>query len=133
MVSASSPSASNTDRAHRIDHHFKERDVKGPEHQWQPEQQRDQGEAGDRHMDGENVGHRLAQIVVDPPPEAHGSNDRCKIVIEQDQRGGFAGDVGPAAPHGDADVSRLQGRSVVHAVAGHRNDLAVGLERSDDP
>jgi hypothetical protein len=34
-------------------------------------------------------------------------------------------------PHGDADIGTLQGRRVVHPVAGHRRHLAVGLHRLD--
>ncbi len=45
--------------------------------------------------------------------------------------GGLAGHVGAPAAHGDADVGRFQRRRVVHAVAGHGHDLAVGLERVD--
>ena len=43
-----------------------------------------------------------------------------------------ARDVGAFAAHRDADVRRAQGRAVVDAVAGHRDDMAVGLQRLDD-
>jgi hypothetical protein len=33
-------------------------------------------------------------------------NDRRKIVVEQDERSGFARDVGAATAHGDADGPR---------------------------
>ena len=39
----------------------------------------------------------------------------------------------PADAHGDADVGRLERRGVVHAVAGHGDDVAVSLEGVDDP
>ena len=120
------------DRAHRIDDHFEEGDVQGPEDQGQAEEERDQREAGDRHMDRKDVGHRLAQIVVDPPPEAHRPDDRGEIVVEQHQRGGLPRDVGAAPAHRDADMGGLQRRRVVDAVAGHRDDLAIGLQRLDD-
>ena len=72
------------DRADRIDHHLKKGDVKRPEQQRQIKQQRCQGKAGDGHMDGQDLGHGLAQIVVDPPTEAHGGDYRGNIVVEQD-------------------------------------------------
>ena len=41
--------------------------------------------------------------------------------------GGLARDVGAACAHRDADVGGTQRRGVVDAVAGHADDLAVGL------
>ncbi|MEG1970738.1 MAG: hypothetical protein RR101_11510, partial [Burkholderiaceae bacterium] len=55
---------------------------------------RDQGHAGDHRVDRHDVAHRLAQIAVDSPPEPHRSDDRAKIVVEQDHGGGFACDLG---------------------------------------
>ena len=60
-------------------------------------------------------------------------DDRGEIVVEQDQGRGLARDVGAAPAHGDADVRRLQRGRVVDAVAGHGDDLAIGLQRIDDP
>ena len=39
----------------------------------------------------------------------------------------FARDIGAAAAHRDADMRRLQRGRIVDAVAGHRDDLAIGL------
>src|SRR5699024_4155357 len=36
-------------------------------------------------------------------------------------------------PHRDADVGGLEGRGVVHAVTGHRDDAPGRLQRVDDP
>ena len=104
----------------------------GAEDDRQAEQQRQQRQAGDRHVDREDVAHRLAQIVVDAPAEPDGADDRAEIVVEQHDRRGLARHVGAAAAHGDADMRGLERRRVVDAVAGHRDDLAVGLERVDD-
>jgi len=73
-VSGSSPSASETIE-HGIDHHFEKCDVKRPEYERQAEQQRYQRQPGDRHMDGKDMGHGLAQIVVDPPAKADRGDD----------------------------------------------------------
>ena len=84
-------------------------------------------------MDCEDISHGLAQIVIDPPPEANGRDDRRKIVVQQDQRSCLARDVSAAAAHGDADMRRFQRRRVIDAIAGHGNDLAIGFQRIDDP
>ena len=65
-------------------------------------------------------------------PSRIGLDDRAEIVVEQHDRRRLARHVGAAAAHGDADVRRLERRRVVDAVAGHRDDLAVRLERVDD-
>ena len=44
----------------------------------------------------------------------------------------FAGSVGPAEAHGDADIRGSQGRGVVDAVADHGDMAAFGLEALDD-
>ena len=82
--------------------------MKRREHQRQTEQQRQQGKPGNRHMHGENVCHRLLQIVVNPPPQADCRNDRCEIVVEQNEGRSLARDIGPAPFHGDADVAVLR-------------------------
>ena len=93
-----------------------------PEQHGQAEEQRSERQAGDRHMHGEDEPYGLAQIVVDPSPEPHSLDDRTEVVVEQDDRGGFARDVRAPAAHCDADVGGLQRRGVVDAVAGHGDD-----------
>ena len=46
---------------------------------------------------------------------------------------GVLGDVGARDAHRHADVGLLERRRVVDAVAGHRHDVAVALQRVDDP
>ena len=58
-------------------------------------------------------------------PSADRADDRREVVVEQHERGGLARHVGAALAHGDADVGGLERRRVVHAVAGHRHDLAA--------
>ena len=59
-------------------------------------------------------------------------DDGGEVVVEQDNVGNFAADVGAALSHGDADLRALERRRVVHAVAGHGHDLALRLQRFDD-
>ena len=84
-----------------------------------PHQERD--ELAD--VGGEVVADEAAHVVVDGAALLYGRDDRREVVVEQDEVGGLLGDVGAAA-HRDADVGVLEGRRVVHAVAGHGHDLA---------
>jgi hypothetical protein len=84
-------------------------------------------------MDCEDVGHRFLDIVEDPPAQFDRLDDRREVVLQQDQGRRLAGDVRSAPSHGDPDVCRFQGRSIVHPVTGHGYDLAVGLQGIDDP
>ena len=93
----------------------------------QPNSSGSERHAGDRHVDREEVAHRVADVLVDAPAEPHRADDRLEVVLEQHQRGRLARHVGAALSHRHADVRGLQRRRVVHAVAGHRDDLAVGL------
>ena len=65
-------------------------------------------------------------------PFADGRDDAREIVVEQHHRGRLARDVGADFAHGHADVGALQRRRVVHAVARHRDELALRLKRLDD-
>ena len=65
------------------------------------------------------------QVVVDGAPEADRLHDRRVVVVREDHDGGLLGDLGPGDPHRDADVGLLEGRGVVHAVAGHPDDVAL--------
>ena len=99
----------------------------GPNRMRQAEQQRQQRQAGDRHVHGEDEAHCLAQVVVDAAAEPDRLDDRAEIVVEQHDGGRFARHVGAAPAHRDADMGRLQRRRIVDAVAGHRDDLAIRL------
>ena len=82
-------------------------------------------------MNAQHVRHRLRDVVVDAPPEAHSIDDRREIVSEQHECRRFARDVRSAAAHRDADVRGLQRRGVIDTIAGHRDDRAVGAESPD--
>ena len=58
---------------------------------------------------------------------------RREVVVGEDHRRRLAGDVGAGAAHGDADVGAPQRRRVVDAVAGHRHDVTLGVQRVGDP
>ncbi len=62
----------------------------------------------------------------------HRRHDRGEIVIEEHHLRGFFGRLGALVAHGDADIGLLEGRRIVDAVAGHRNDTALRLQRLHD-
>ena len=97
----------------------------GSEKDRQTEQQRQQRQARNRHVNGKDEAHGLAQIVVDAPAEADRLDDRTEVIVEQHDRRGFARHVRATAAHGDADMRRLERWRIVDAVAGHRHDLAI--------
>ena len=119
-------------RADGIDHHFEKGDMDRSEQDRQAEHQRQQRQARNGDVNGKDETHRLAQIVVDAAAETDRLDDRAEIVVEQHDGGSFARDIGSAAAHGDADMGGLQRGRVVDAVAGHRDDLAIGLVGVDD-
>ena len=100
----------------------REQDERPIEHEGQ------QRQAGDGDMDGEDVRHGFRQIVEDSPPLPDALDERRKIIVEEDERGGFACHVGSSLSHGEPDMRGPQRGGVVHAVAGHGDDLPVGLE-----
>ena len=71
----------------------------------------------------------LAKIAA---PLADRDHDRGEVVVGQDHVGRFLADVGPGHAHGDADVGRPEGGGVVHPVARHGHDVAVGLQGVDE-
>ena len=93
--------------------------------------------AGQHHQEHDVDGQRHAvdRVAGDPAEDAPRLVDRAVDHRQpgrgQDQRRGAAGGVGGAG-HGGAAVGLLQGRRVVDAVAGHRDQVAARLQRLDD-
>ncbi len=87
-----------------------------------------QRQQGDVHGLGEEeVGHPL-DVGDDPPSLGHHGRERGEGVVEEDEARHRAGGGRPGS-HRHADVGVLQGQDVVHAVAGHRDDVAAALQR----
>ena len=79
-----------------------------------------------RHVRGEDVGEKIADIGEDGAAFFYRGGDAREVVVEQHHVGGFARQVGATAAHADADVGLPQGRCVVHAVA------PLLFQRADD-
>jgi hypothetical protein len=95
----------------------------------------DHAEEHRQHLAGvrrEQVPEELADVREDPAALSHGGDDRGEVVVGEDHVRRLLGDVGSRDPHRDADVRPLERRRVVHAVPGHRDDVAIGLEGVDD-
>ena len=84
--------------------------------------QQERDDVGDeRHHHEADV---LEHVVVELAPLGDGLHDRGEVVVGEDHLGGVLGDLG-ARSHRDADVGGLDRRSVVDAVPGHRDDVAL--------
>ena len=53
-------------------------------------------------------------------------------IRDRNHVGDVLGDIGTGDAHANADVGALDGRGVVHAVAGHGDDVAQALPSVDD-
>ena len=115
-----------------IDDEFEKNDVRRRKDQGPSGEYRQQRQSRNRYVDGERVGHRLVQVGGHASPEPYCGHDGSEVIVEQHEIRCFARHVGTAFAHGDADVRALQRRCVVDAIAGHGDDLAVGLQRVDD-
>ena len=99
----------------------------GDEQEARPEERRDEPEQAG-HLEPD-VAH---QVVVEGAAQLDRLDDRREVVVGQDHHRGLLGDLRAGDAHRDADVGLLQGRRVVHAVAGHRDDVALALEDVDE-
>ena len=84
-------------------------------------------------MHCQNERHRLAEVIIDAPPQPDGGDDRAEVVVQQDDRCCLARHIGATPPHRHADIGGPERGRVIHPVAGHGNDRAAGLQRLDDP
>ena len=74
----------------------------------------------------------LADVGVSGAPLLDAGDDGGEIVVGDDEVGGVARHVGAALPHGDAEVGAAERRRIVHAVAGHCDDVAGGFQSLHD-
>ena len=107
-------------------------DLRGQQRQRQTDERACEHHGDLRGAARQGVEQEAADVGVDAAAFFGGGDDGAEFVVGQDQIGGLAGDFGAAFAHGDADVGAVQGRAVVDAVAGHRDDLPGGLQGVDD-
>ena len=105
------------------DDHRRRQRLKLEEHDRRHDQQHDV----ERHRDA--VVDVALDALEDLPRADDGVDDGREAGRGQDQGGGAARGIGGAAD-GDAAIGLAQGRRIVDAVAGHRDDVAALLQRS---
>ena len=71
----------------------------------------------------------LGEVVEDAAAFLHGGLDGGEVVVGEDHGGRAFRHVGAGDAHGHADVGLLERGRVVHAVAGHGDDVAARLQR----
>ncbi len=104
-------------------------DLHGAERQW-PGQERRAGQQDDLAEITRQEEHEiLFDILKDRPPLFHGRDNRSEIVVGERHGGGLFGHVGAGDPHGDTDISLLERRRVIDAVASHGDDMPLVLQR----
>ena len=81
---------------------------------------------------GEDVDDELPDVVVDTASGLDRLHDRREVVVGEHHRRRLARDIRPRPSHRDADVGAAQGRRIVHSVARHRDDVALGAQRVRD-
>ena len=74
----------------------------------------------------------LLEIRPQGPAVLDRRHDRAEVIVHQDHVGQIPRHLRATLAHGHADVGRLERGAVVDAVAGHRHDVAPGLERPHD-
>ncbi len=99
----------------------------GESHEWPEEHDPDLTGVG-----CEGVADEAADVVVDAAPLSDRRNDGCEVVVGEHHVGCFPGNLGSGHSHGDANIGDSQSRGVVHAVAGHCDDVAPDLPGLDD-
>src|SRR6516164_9721295 len=62
----------------------------------------------------------------------NGCDDCCEVVVEQYQVGRFAGDIGTAKAHGDANVCLLKSGRVIYAITSHCNHMTTLAKGAGD-
>lgn len=60
--------------------------------------------------------NKSLDVVKCRPTRGHGREDRCEVIVREYNVAGTFGDITSAA-HGDANISLLQARAVVDAIA----------------
>lgn len=71
--------------------------------------------------------YELEDIVVDGAAFFDGCDNGREVVVRHDHVRDLLGDVCPGDAHGDADVSFLDGWSIVDAVARHGHDRSLNM------
>ena len=97
-----------------------------------PHQHRTEDDQDLADVAGQQEVNELADIGIDDSSLFDRRNDAGEVVVRQDHVRRLLRDVGAGDPHRHTDVRPLERRRIVHAVSGHRDDMAPCLEGVDD-
>ena len=114
-------------------HHIHPQDLRRGNRQRQSKQDRDRYHCALRDIGRQQEQHRLLDVVVDGAAFLHRRRNRGEIVVGEDHARRLFRHLGALYSHGDADIGLFERWRVVDAVAGHGDDLPVGLDRLDKP
>ena len=84
-------------------------------------------------MNGKYIANRLADIVVNSSAILDSFYNGGKIVIHQNEIGGFTRNLTATFAHGDAYVGIFECGCIIHAVTCHSNDFTVFFKCLDNP
>ena len=71
-------------------------------------------------------------VVHDDAALLDRADDGGEVVVGDEHGGGFLRYLGAADADRDTDIGLAQRGRIVNAIAGHRDDVALALQRSDD-
>ena len=74
----------------------------------------------------------VLDVVEDALALLDSAEDGAEVIVGENHVCSFLGHVGAELTHANTDVSLLQRRSVVHAIASHGHDIATALQSMDD-
>ena len=74
----------------------------------------------------------FADVIINPPPLGHRSNNGSKIIVCQHHICHILCDICTGNAHANTDIRRLNGGSVIDAIAGHGSDAALLLPSADN-
>ena len=100
------------------------------------QREREHGDRDDQRLAQAGRQHeaeRLDEVVVDAPALLDRGAQGAEVVVGEHHVGGLLGRGGAPLPHRHADVGLTQRGRVVDAVARHRDDLALRLQRAHEP
>ncbi len=89
------------------------------------EQNRQEDDHDLGNVTGDQVVDKLADIAVNDTTLLNSRNDGSVVVIGQDHIGSFFGNISTSDAHGNANISPLDGRSVIDTITGHCHHFTV--------
>src|SRR5512133_2976584 len=110
-----------------------------PENMYGQKRHREADQGSNKHyqdftnITGKQVVYKLTDIGVYSATLFNGSNNRCKIIIGDDDFRHLLGDISAGDSHSNPDVSFLNSWRIINAISGHGNHLSPVTPCLNDP